>query len=393
MVSHYKIVYYTREKTLDFSSRCFVSLSRKMASLNETERIEILMMIGYGDRTRSFTEVVNLFNELHPDRDLISKSTVSKTLSRFRETGSVKDRPKVGRPVTATSEENSLNVILDVMENPTTSTQQLALTHDISRYSIQKIVKRERFRPYKIHLLQELGEDDFDRRIEFCEVIMDNLGRNLNFVNNILFSDECTFCLNGEVNRHNCRYWSDENPHWMEQVHTQRPQKVNVWCGIIGGHIIGPYLINGNLNSARYLALLQESIVPDLIRLFPNDNDPNLVAEHIWFQQDGAPPHFGIEVREFLNQTFPGRWIGRRGTIEWPARSPDLNPLDFFLWGHTKNLIYKNRPQNVEELQARILHEIQNISQNAIVNTLQNFVHRIHYCQEVNGEHFEHLIK
>lgn len=196
-----------------------------MAFLNETERIEILMIIGYGDRTRSFTEIVNLFNELHPDRHLISKSTVSKTLNRFRETGSVKDRPKVGRPVTATSEENSLNVILDVMENPTTSTQQLALAHDISRYSIQKIVKRERFRPCKIHLLQELGEDDFDRRIEFCEVIMDNLGRNLNFVNNILFSDECTFCLNGEVNRHNCRYWSDENPHWMEQVHTQRPQK------------------------------------------------------------------------------------------------------------------------------------------------------------------------
>ena len=159
---------------------------------------------------------------------------------------------------------------------------------------------------------------------------MDKLSQNVNFVNNILFSDESTFCLNGQVNRHNCRYWSDENPHWMEQVHTQRPQKVNVWCGIIGGRIIGPYFINGNLNSTRYLVLLQESIVPDLIRLFPNNNDPNLIAEHIWFQQDGAPPHFGIAVRQFLNQTFPDRWIGRRGTIEWPARSPDMTPLDFF---------------------------------------------------------------
>ena len=64
-----------------------------MARLNETERIEMLMMIGYGDRTR-FSQVVNIFNELHPDREAISKSTVSKTLQRFHETGGVKDRPK-----------------------------------------------------------------------------------------------------------------------------------------------------------------------------------------------------------------------------------------------------------------------------------------------------------
>lgn len=364
-----------------------------MASLSETERIEILMMIGYGDITRSFAQVVIMFNELHPERESISKSTVSKTLHRFHETGGIKDKPRTGRPVTVTNEENSLNVILDVVENPKTSAQQLALNHNMSRYSIQKITKREKFRPYKIHLLQELSEDDFDRRIEFCELIMEKLRQNFNFANHILFSDESTFCLNGQVNRHNCRYWSDENPHWMEQIHTQRPQKVNVWCGIIGGHIIGPYFIHGNLNSARYLTLLQESIVPDVSRLFPNNNDPNLPAEEIWFQQDGAPPHFGIEVREYLNQTFPGRWIGRRGTIEWPARSPDMTPLDFFLWGHVKNLIYQNRPQNIEELQARIVHEINNIPQNALVNAVQCFVKRIHYCQEVNGEHFEHLIK
>ncbi|EZA48673.1 hypothetical protein X777_13179, partial [Ooceraea biroi] len=38
-----------------------------------------------------------------------------------------------------------------------------------------------------------------------------------------------------------------------------------------------------------------------------------------------------------LNESFPDRWIGRGGRISWPARSPDLMPLDFFLWGHLKN--------------------------------------------------------
>ncbi|KAK9704437.1 hypothetical protein QE152_g28325 [Popillia japonica] len=60
-------------------------------------------------------------------------------MSRFLETGSVKDRPKVGRPVAVTKEENSLNVMLDVGWNPKTSIQQLALGHNMSRYLIQKL--------------------------------------------------------------------------------------------------------------------------------------------------------------------------------------------------------------------------------------------------------------
>ncbi|CAB0036793.1 unnamed protein product, partial [Trichogramma brassicae] len=53
-------------------------------------------------------------------------------------------------------------------------------------------------------------------------------------------------------------------------------------------------------------------------------------------KQDGAAAHYGRNVRNFLDGEFFDRWIGRRGTIEWPARSPDLTPLDFFLWWYLK---------------------------------------------------------
>ncbi|KAJ8923909.1 hypothetical protein NQ315_006685 [Exocentrus adspersus] len=42
--------------------------------------------------------------------------------------------------------------------------------------------------------------------------------------------DEPTFYLNGVVNRHNYRFWSQENPHWTCESQTQHPQKVNVWA-------------------------------------------------------------------------------------------------------------------------------------------------------------------
>ena len=71
----------------------------------------------------------------------------------------------------------------------------------------------------------------------------------------------------------------------------------------------------------------------------------------MYFQHDGAPPHYTIRVREFLNEIFPNRWLGRGGPVVWPPRSPDLTPLDYYLWGHMKTLFaaaeqIRNHPHN-----------------------------------------------
>jgi hypothetical protein len=60
----------------------------------------------------------------------------------------------------------------------------------------------------------------------------------------------------------------------------------------------------------------------------------------MWLQHDGAPPHFSRAVTEFLNDDYEGRLIGRGGPVAWPARSPDLNLLYFFLWGCMKSRVY-----------------------------------------------------
>lgn len=363
-----------------------------MASLSEHERIEILMMLGYGDRRRSLQDVCNLFNDTHPNRNPISKSVVGKTLRRFEQTGSVKDLPRSGRPRTAKSDDNKLDILLAVSEDPHLSTNQLAANFNISQSSIVSFLKSEKYKPYKVHLVHELTEDDFDRRLQFSEEMLNICNNNENFVNNILFSDEATFCLTGEVNRHNCRYWSSENPSWFLEHHTQYPQKVNVWVGILGGHIIGPFFINGNLTSGLYLQLLQNEIIPACATLYPHENNEHLPNDSIWFQQDGAPPHYGVNVRQYLDNVFPHRWIGRRGTIEWPARSPDLSPLDFFLWGYVKNKVYEDKPDNVEDLQIRITRTIQEIPRDFLQNSVRGFVNRLGHCQITNGRQFEHLL-
>ena len=65
---------------------------------------------------------------------------------------------------------------------------------------------------------------------------------------------------------------------------------------------------------------------------------------------DGAPPHFNRIARQYLNDHFAGKWIGGNGPVAWSAYSPDLNPIDFHLWGHVKNEDYTTPVTNVDEL-------------------------------------------
>ncbi|GFW86614.1 uncharacterized protein TNCV_4333981 [Trichonephila clavipes] len=74
----------------------------------------------------------------------------------------------------------------------------------------------------------------------------------------------------------------------------------------------------------------------------------------MWFQHDGAPAHFSADVRSVLDAAYPGRWFGQGGPVNWPARSPDLSCLDFFLWGHIKSLVYASPIDSDEALVAKI---------------------------------------
>jgi hypothetical protein len=70
-----------------------------------------------------------------------------------------------------------------------------------------------------------------------------------------------------------------------------------------------------------------------MLALFPTANNPDLPNNIIWLQQDGAPPYYAINVRHYLDQVLSGRLIGRRGSMEWPTRSPDLTPLNRLFYG------------------------------------------------------------
>ena len=80
----------------------------------------------------------------------------------------------------------------------------------------------------------------------------------------------------------------------------------------------------------------------------------------------------------------PDRWIGRRGPVEWPARSPDLTPMDFFLWGVLKDMVYSEKPKSIDNLKQIIREKIQ------LVNSDKDLCKKV--CHSVK-DRLEKIIK
>ena len=129
--------------------------------------------------------------------------------------------------------------------------------------------------------------------------------------------------------------------------------------------------------------MLQTEIFPSL--LSENGNFPAFPAR--W-----CPPHYGIQVRQYLNQILPDAWIGRRGPVEWPHRSPDSTPLDFYLWGHLKAMVYQENIRDINHLKDRIINSFAQISPDVLLRVHSEWVKRIMMCIQNNGGHIEPVI-
>jgi hypothetical protein len=94
-------------------------------------------------------------------------------------------------------------------------------------------------------------------------------------------------------------------------------------------------------------------------------------------------------VREFLDQVFQEHWIGRGGSAGWPARSPDLIPLDYFFWGYLKSLVYVEPIGSEEQLRQRIIEACRTVTPEIICRVIRQWMDRMRLCEANNGVHIE----
>ena len=309
-------------------------------------------------------------------RDAPAANTIKAIVKRFQESGSVQDAERSGRPTSVRDADNVERVMRSVRSEPSTSIRRRSQELDIKKSSLQKILTTDlNLFPYKIQIVQELKPTDYETRLTFCAAFL----TQSDLTEKLIMTDEAHFNLSGFINKQNYRFWGTQQPQVMIEK-PLHPERVSVWCGLSSQRIYGPYFFDGSIDGNAYRHMLVDWFFPQV------DN-----AE-LWFQQDGATPHTAREILELLRGKFPNRLISRFGTINWPARSPDLSAPDYWLWGYLKDRVYTPKPRNIHMLRMSIEREIAIIIQDMLFNVMNNLKERTEQCRTNGGGHLKDVI-
>lgn len=365
-----------------------------MAHVYSNEEL-VDIVLAYGEAGQNSEAASRLYANRFPNRHRPHPQTFTSIVLRARASGDLRPRRGVDggrvRPQRVLNAEEEILHIVE--ENPGISTRRLAQqVPQVSHATAWRILHEAQLYPYHVQKVQALLPTDYPLRVRFCEWLLQKNAENARFTADILATDESIFTRNGITNLHNTHVWSFENPHAMVQTNFQHRFSLNMWAGIVDERLIGPFILPDRMDGHQYLEFLQNDL-PLLL-----EDVPLAVRARMWFLHDGAPPHFRLEVRNFLNEVQQIRWIGRGGPIAWPPRSPDLNPLDFFLWGYLKNEVYRTPVQTIEDLRDRITLAVDNLrlqaQQEGGVFQLvrRNWIRRAQACIETNGQNFEQLL-
>jgi len=308
-----------------------------------------------------------------------NSASIRKWHKSLMEIGSVCDLIRK-RERTATCTETQGKVTDLFSRRPETSLRRASKELKISHESIRRCLKLDKWHPYKPQLLHALKDHDYSARLSFAIDELFRISQSNKYLQRIIFSDEANFHLDGKVNRHNCRYWSKENPDYVLEIPLHSP-KVVVWAAISQQKIYGPFFFDDNVNSKNYLAMLANNFYPSLTR-----TEQRLFI----FMQDGAPPHWSKPVRSWLDEKFKQRWMGRGSSnLPWPARSPDITPCDFFMWGFLKSKVYVQDILNIADLKEKITEAFLEITKDMLSDVFSNYWYRLEKVVEFKGGHIE----
>uniref|UniRef100_A0A158P5N4 DUF4817 domain-containing protein n=1 Tax=Tetranychus urticae TaxID=32264 RepID=A0A158P5N4_TETUR len=332
---------------------------------------------------KSAVEALRLAKKAWNQRYLkIAPGTFRHLYKVYREYGAVQYQRKRERVVrTEEAIENVRNIASKAAQDGLSlSASRIASLASMSHTTAWRILRQDlKLKPYHIKLMHKLNEDDFDRRVEWCDSVLVRLEDQDDLLGRIIWTDEAIFSLSQTVNRHNCVYWDSSNPNRTFEADNLGSEKIMVWCGVWAEGRIGPYFYTENVKGDSYRAMLETFVFPKLAEVRED------WQEYFIWQQDGAPAHFAKQVTELLDETFP-EWLGRRKPWDWPPRSPDLTVCGFYLWGRLKDRVFARGPRTVDDLKEFIYEEFHEIDQEEIRKACASVAVRCAACVALEGK-------
>lgn len=272
------------------------------------------------------------------------------TISRYLKCGDTNKRQNCGRKRILNN--RSLRRISRVVNNKPVSASYLISTLGLkcTSQTLRNSMRNNNILWRKCKPMIYLSTGNKTKRLEYCRT---TLCRNIQW-NNVIFSDEKRFCLDGIEN---LMYgWSNNNKRHVIMKRHSGGGGIMVWAAISPSSKSELVIIEGRLNSQRYVEMLESNLLP-------------MMGPEQQYQQDNAPIHVSALTKKwFISKNIP--------LLPWPARSPDLNIIEN-VWAHMCKDVYMNGKQysSINELKIAVLRSWDKIDFDYI-NTLYSSINK-----------------
>lgn len=310
----------------------------------------------------------------------LSRLFVYRTIKRFEETGTVVPKQKPGKKRSVRTAAVIKAVKERIRRNPARSARKMAREMNMSHNTMHKIIRRDlgygAFKKQKIHGLSRKNIAD--------RVARSRLLLKTHAAHNIIFSDEKLFTLENVLNKQNDRVYGaclrdiPADKRGVERF--QNASAVMVWGAISNrGKLPLLFIDRGvKINKEYYLQhVIKDHLLPCAKDLFR--------GESFCFQQDSAPAHKALVVQKWCKENLPC-FIS---TSEWPASSPDLNPLDFSIWGYMLGKLGEVKHMTLDTFKNRLLKIWNEMPIEIVRAACDNFEKRLRAVIKCKGERFE----
>lgn len=320
-------------------------------------------------------------------------ASLNKLLQKLRKTGTTDRRPGSGRPFSVRSDDN-INAVGELVLSqegaPQThrTTRQISRETGISQTSVVRIIHDElQLRCFKKRRAQELTVANRLARLTRSKQLLRNFSSAE--VDFIFFTDEKIFTVSSPMNLQNDRLYApiatkkrDIAAARLFRTRSTFSKSVMVSVAVSKLGYTGLIFVEPGVkvNGAYYRDVLLKKEMLPAIR--------SIAGELFIFQQDSAPAHRAHETVALLARETP-RFIG---PDLWPPNSPDLNPVDYKIWGLMQERVYKSPIKDMNELKQRLIETWSTMQQSLIDEAIDEWRKRLRFCISAEGGHFEHML-